>query len=68
MKSAFNGKRMIIFSGGESRDSAGLLADIQGLAEGGAFGAIMGRNAFQRPRAEGIKRLHDVMDIFKKAS
>ena len=68
VKSAFNGKRIIIFSGGESRDSAGLLDDMKGLAEGGAFGAIMGRNAFQRPRAEGMKLLHDVMDIFKKAS
>ena len=40
---------------------------MKGLAEGGAFGSIMGRNAFQRPRAEGIKLLHDVMEIFKKA-
>jgi class I fructose-bisphosphate aldolase len=68
VKSAFNGKRIIIFSGGENRDSAGLLEDVKGLADGGAFGSIMGRNAFQRPRAEGMKLLHDVMDIFKKAS
>lgn len=68
VKSAFNGKRIVIFSGGENRDAAGLLEDVKGLAEGGAFGSIMGRNAFQRPRAEGLKLLHDVMDIFKKAS
>ena len=68
VQSAFNGKRIVIFSGGENRDSAGLLEDVKGLADGGAFGSIMGRNAFQRPRAEGIKLLHDVMDIFKKAS
>ncbi len=67
VKSAFNGKRIVIFSGGENRDTAGLLEDVKGLAEGGAFGSIMGRNAFQRPRAEGMKLLHDVMDIFKKA-
>ena len=68
VQSAFNGKRIVIFSGGENRDAAGLLEDVKGLADGGAFGSIMGRNAFQRPRAEGLKLLHDVMDIFKKAS
>ena len=68
VKSAFNGKRIVIFSGGENRDTAGLLEDVKGLADGGAFGSIMGRNAFQRPRAEGLKLLHDVMDIFKKAN
>ena len=67
VQSAFNGKRIVIFSGGENRDTAGLLEDVKGLAEGGAFGSIMGRNAFQRPRAEGMKLLHDVMEIFKKA-
>jgi len=67
VQSAFNGKRVVIFSGGENRDTAGLLEDVKGLADGGAFGSIMGRNAFQRPRAEGMKLLHDVMDIFKNA-
>ena len=67
VQSAFNGKRIVIFSGGENRDTAGLLEDVKGLAEGGASGSIMGRNAFQRPRAEGLKLLADVMDIFKKA-
>ena len=67
VQSAFNGKRIVIFSGGENRDTAGLLEDVKGLADGGAFGSIMGRNAFQRPRAEGMKLLHDVMEIFKNA-
>jgi class I fructose-bisphosphate aldolase len=68
VQSAFNGKRIIIFSGGENRGEAELLADVKQLADGGAFGSIMGRNAFQRPRAEGLKLLASVMDIFKKAS
>ena len=68
VQSAFNGKRIIIFSGGENRDTAGLLEDIKGLADGGAFGSIMGRNSFQRPHAEGVKLLKDVMEIFKKAA
>jgi class I fructose-bisphosphate aldolase len=34
------------------------------MAVGGAFGSIMGRNAFQRPKAEAIKLLKDVMSAF----
>ncbi|MDB4996433.1 MAG: Fructose-bisphosphate aldolase class [Myxococcaceae bacterium] len=67
IKSAFNGKRIVIFSGGESKGTDDVLAEVKGLAAGGAFGSIMGRNAFQRPRAEAIKLLHGVMQIFKDA-
>jgi DhnA family fructose-bisphosphate aldolase class Ia len=28
----------------------------------------MGRNSFQRPRAEAIKLLNDVMDVYRKAT
>ncbi|MBX3201751.1 MAG: class I fructose-bisphosphate aldolase [Labilithrix sp.] len=66
VKSAFNGKRIVIFSGGESKDTPALLDEVRELAKGGAFGSIMGRNAFQRPKAEAIKLLQDVEDIFKK--
>ena len=65
VQSAFNGKRIVIFSGGESKDTASLLEDIKGIREGGGFGSIMGRNAFQRPRAESLQLLKDVMTIFK---
>jgi fructose-bisphosphate aldolase, class I len=64
VQSAFGGKRIVIFSGGESKGTEALLDDVRGLAEGGAFGSIMGRNAFQRPRAEAVKLLDDVMRIF----
>jgi len=67
VQSAFNGKRIVIFSGGETKDDAGVLEDVKQIAAGGGFGSIMGRNAFQRPRAEAVKLLHDVMGIFKKA-
>ncbi len=67
VQSAFNGKRIVIFSGGEARDTDALLEDVRGIAAGGAFGSIMGRNAFQRPRAEALKLLADVMEIHRKA-
>jgi fructose-bisphosphate aldolase, class I len=67
VQSAFNGKRIVIFSGGESKDTPALLEEVKELAKGGAFGSIMGRNAFQRPHDEAVKLLQDVMEIFKKA-
>ena len=69
VKSCFNGRRIVIFSGGEAKaDSNAVLEEIRQIAAGGAFGSIMGRNAFQRPRDEAIKLLNDIMDIYAKAS
>lgn len=62
--SSFNGRRVVIFSGGEAKSTEDILTEVKGLAEGGAFGSIMGRNAFQRPKAEAIDLLHKVMDTF----
>lgn len=66
VQSAFNGKRIVIFSGGEAKDTPAVLEEVRGLAQGGAFGSIMGRNAFQRPKAEAVKLLQDVMEVFRK--
>lgn len=65
VQSCFNGKRIVIFSGGEAKGTPELLAEIKEIASGGGFGSIMGRNAFQRPRKEAIELLHNVQDLFK---
>lgn len=65
VQSAFNGRRIVIFSGGESKGTAEVLEEIRGLRDGGSFGSIMGRNAFQRPHDEAVKLLKDVMAIYK---
>ena len=67
VQSSFNGKRVVIFSGGEAKGTDEVLAEIREIAAGGGFGAIMGRNAFQRPRADALKLLADVMAIYKSA-
>ncbi len=67
VESAFAGKRIVIFSGGEAKGESELLEEVKQIAQGGGFGSIMGRNAFQRPRAEAIKLLHSVIAIFKGA-
>ena len=65
VQSAFGGRRIVIFSGGAAKGTEGVLEEVRGIAAGGGFGSIMGRNAFQRPRAEAIELLHDVMDVFR---
>lgn len=64
VQSAFNGKRIVIFSGGEAKGIDDLLAEVRGLKEGGSFGSIMGRNAFQRTKPEALKLLAEVMKIY----
>ena len=64
VRSAFHGRRIVIFSGGEAKGTDAVLAEVSEIAKGGAFGSIMGRNAFQRPEDEAIGLLHAVMDIY----
>ena len=68
VKSAFNGRRIVIFSGGAAKGTDEVLEEIRQIAAGGGFGSIMGRNAFQRPKAEALQLLHTVMDIHAKAA
>ncbi len=65
VQSAFAGRRIVIFSGGAAKGTEGVLEEVRGIAAGGGFGSIMGRNAFQRPRAEAIELLHRVQYQFK---
>ena len=67
VQSAFGGRRIVIFSGGAAKGTDAVLEEIQGLADGGAFGSIMGRNAFQRPLPEALALLKSVQDIYRKA-
>ncbi len=67
VQSAFNGRRIVIFSGGPAKGRDAILEEIRGIAEGGGFGSIMGRNSFQRPKGEAIELLHEVMDIHANA-
>jgi len=63
VQSAFNGKRVVIFSGGAAKGTEALLQEIREIRDGGGFGSIIGRNSFQRPRAEAGQLLKEVMAI-----
>ena len=64
-QAAFDGRRIVIFSGGAAKDREGVLTDIRGIHAGGGNGSIMGRNAFQRDWHDSLKLLGEVMDIYK---
>jgi len=68
VQSAFNGHRIVIFSGGEAKDASAIIEEIKGIRDGGAFGSIIGRNSFQRPKDEALKLLRDVMNLYKPKS
>jgi class I fructose-bisphosphate aldolase len=65
VQSAFNGRRIVIFSGGPAKeDDESVLEEVRGIYQGGGFGSIMGRNAFQRPKPKAISLLNRVMGIY----
>ncbi len=65
VQSCFNGKRIVIFSGGATKGSGDVLDEARAIQQGGGFGSIIGRNCFQRPRAEALKLLQEMIDIYK---
>ena len=67
VQSAFGGRRIVIFSGGAAQGREGLIEEIRGIAAGGGFGSIVGRNSFQRPKTEAVDLLHEIMDIYASA-
>ncbi|MBC7238250.1 MAG: fructose-bisphosphate aldolase, partial [Chloroflexi bacterium] len=64
VQSAFNGKRIVIFSGGPAKGDEEVFEEIRAIREGGGFGSIIGRNSFQRPKEKAIEFLHTIMDIY----
>jgi fructose-bisphosphate aldolase, class I len=64
MQSAFAGKRIVVFSGGDATSTEGLLDTIREIRDGGGSGSIIGRNSFRRPKAEALELLDEVIRIY----
>ena len=65
VQSAFNGRRIVVFSGGAAKDLQGVLDEIRSVRDGGGSGSIIGRNTFQRPRDEALKMLDTIVKIYQ---
>jgi class I fructose-bisphosphate aldolase len=65
VQACFAGRRLVVFSGGEAKDLEGIYAEARGVRDGGGTGCIIGRNTFQRPRAEALAMLAHLIAILR---
>ena len=65
VQSAFNGRRIVIFSGGAKTDEATILDEVRAIRAGGGFGSIIGRNSFQRDQKAALSLLDQMIRIYK---
>ena len=66
VQSAFNGRRVVIFSGGAKKeDEQALFDESRGVRDGGGFGSIIGRNVFQRERSDALRLLDQILAIYQ---
>jgi len=65
VQSSFNGRRIVIFSGGATKeDDKAVFEEIRAIRDGGGFGSIMGRNSFQRKKADALQFLNTITGIY----
>jgi class I fructose-bisphosphate aldolase len=68
VQSSFDGRRIVIFSGGAKKENdEEVLNEARAIRDGGGFGSIIGRNSFQRKRADAVKLLRSIMSVYSGA-
>jgi fructose-bisphosphate aldolase, class I len=65
VQSAFNGRRIVVFSGGEAKDLDGVFGEVRAVRDGGGNGSIIGRNTFQRSKKDAIDMLSKIVKIYQ---
>lgn len=65
VQSAFDGRRIVIFSGGAAAADEQVFNEVRAIRDGHGFGSIIGRNSFQRTKPEALKFLGTVMGIYE---
>lgn len=66
--SCFNGKRIVIFSGGASQTRESLLAEAQAIHEGNGGGSIIGRNFFKRSWGDALNLSQEIIRLYQSKS
>lgn len=67
VRCCFQGRRLVVFSGGETKDPNNVYAEAEAIRDGGGNGSIIGRNCFQRPREEALALLARLTKIYKNS-
>jgi class I fructose-bisphosphate aldolase len=65
VQACFGGRRLVVFSGGEAKGNEDILKEVRAIHAGGGNGSIMGRNAFQRSKADALALLSSIIDVYK---
>lgn len=65
VQACFGGRRLVVFSGGEAKGQEDIIKEVRAIHAGGGNGSIMGRNAFQRPKADALALLQAIIDVYK---
>ena len=65
VQSAFDGRRMVVFSGGAAKGADAVFDDARAIRDGGGTGSIIGRNSFQRSREEALELLGKLIRIYR---
>ena len=65
VQACFNGRRIVVFSGGAASDIESVYEMTRAIRDGGGNGSIIGRNTFQRPREEALAMLDRIMKIYQ---
>ena len=65
VQSAFDGRRVVIFSGGTYAADEKFYEEVRAIRDGGGFGSIIGRNSFQRKKTEALNFLDTIMGIYE---
>ncbi|PZO64197.1 MAG: class I fructose-bisphosphate aldolase [Paracoccus denitrificans] len=64
MQASFNGRRIVVFSGGAAKGADAVYDDARAIRDGGGNGSIIGRNSFQRSREDALAMLGKLVDIY----
>jgi class I fructose-bisphosphate aldolase len=64
MQSCFNGRRIVVFSGGAHKGEDAIFDDARAIRDGGGNGSIIGRNSFQRSREDALVLLDRLVKIY----
>ena len=65
IQSSFNGRRIVIFSGGATAADEQVFNEARAIRDGGGFGSIIGRNSFQRKKEDALKFLGTIIAIYE---
>jgi fructose-bisphosphate aldolase, class I len=60
----FNGRRIVIFSGGPTGSDETVFQEVTAIRQGGGFGSIVGRNSFQRKKEQALQFLGKIISIY----